>query len=42
MKGDLIAKFKKNGKDFVRKLNPDREYISKMVKKFHFTEGHYF
>ncbi len=33
MKGDLIAKFKKNGKDFVRKLNPDREYISKDGKK---------
>ena len=29
MKGDLIAKFEKNGKKIVRKLNPDRSYISK-------------
>ena len=29
MKGDLISKFKKNGKDVVRKLNPDRSYNSK-------------
>ena len=28
MKGDLEAKFEKNGKKFKRKLNPDREYQS--------------
>ena len=33
MKGDLIAKFEKNGKKIVRKLNPDRNYISKDGKK---------
>ena len=29
MKGDLKSKFMKNGKNFERKLNPDRSYISK-------------
>jgi malate synthase len=29
MKGDLTADMEKNGKKFVRKLNPDRTYISK-------------
>ena len=29
MKGDLTAKFEKNGKKIIRKLNPDRTYISK-------------
>ena len=29
MKGDLKSKFKKNGKIFERKLNPNRSYISK-------------
>ena len=29
MKGDLTAHIEKNGKKFVRKLNPDRTYISK-------------
>ena len=29
MKGDLKSKFVKNGKNFERKLNPDRSYISK-------------
>ncbi len=29
MKGDLTADVEKNGKKFVRKLNPDRTYISK-------------
>ena len=29
MKGDLKANFYKKGKNFVRKLNPDRKYISK-------------
>ena len=29
MKGDLTAKMEKNGKKFVRKLNPNRSYISK-------------
>ncbi len=29
MKGDLSANLEKNGKKFVRKLNPDRNYISK-------------
>tara|TARA_A100001015_G_scaffold272828_1_gene327728 strand:+ start:574 stop:2718 length:2145 start_codon:yes stop_codon:yes gene_type:complete len=29
MKGDLTANIEKNGKKFVRKLNPDRTYISK-------------
>ena len=33
MKGDLKANMEKNGKKFVRKLNPDREYISKDGKK---------
>ena len=29
MKGDLTASMEKNGKKFIRKLNPDRNYISK-------------
>ena len=29
MKGDLTANMEKNGKKFVRKLNPDRTYISR-------------
>ena len=29
MKGDLTANVEKNGKKFVRKLNPDRTYVSK-------------
>ena len=29
MKGDLTANMKKNGKEFVRRLNPNRNYISK-------------
>jgi len=29
MKGDLKSKFEKNGKNYERKLNPDRSYISK-------------
>ena len=33
MKGDLIANMEKNGKKFVRKLNPNRNYISKDGKK---------
>ena len=33
MKGDLIADIEKNGKKFVRKLNPDRACISKDGKK---------
>ncbi len=33
MKGDLTANMEKNGKKFVRKLNPDRTYISKDGKK---------
>ncbi len=33
MKGDLTANFKKNGKNFTRKLNPDREYTSKIGGK---------
>ena len=33
MKGDLIAKFEKNGKKFVRKLNPDRNYKSRDGKE---------
>ena len=33
MKGDLIANMEKNGKKFTRKLNPDRNYISKDGKK---------
>ena len=33
MKGDLTSNMKKNGKKFVRKLNPDRNYISKDGKK---------
>ena len=33
MKGDLTANMEKNGKKFVRKLNPDRTYISNDGKK---------
>ena len=33
MKGDLTANMEKNGKKFVRKLNPDRTYISRDGKK---------
>ncbi len=33
MKGDLIANMEKNGKKFVRKLNPNRTYISRDGKK---------
>ena len=33
MKGNLTANMEKNGKKFVRKLNPDRTYISKDGKK---------
>ena len=29
MKGNLTAKINKNGKEFIRKLNPNRNYISK-------------
>jgi len=29
MKGDLTSNIEKNGKKFIRKLNPDRKYISK-------------
>jgi len=29
MKGDLTSNIKKNGKEFIRKLNPDRNYIGK-------------
>ena len=33
MKGDLTANVEKNGKKFIRKLNPDRNYISRYGKK---------
>ena len=33
MKGSLNSKFKKNGKIILRKLNPDREYLSVKNKK---------
>ncbi len=33
MKGDLKSRFEKNGKTYERKLNPDRNYISKDGKK---------
>ncbi len=33
MKGDLTASMEKNGKKFIRKLNPDRSYISRDGKK---------
>ncbi|MDC0903692.1 malate synthase G [Pelagibacteraceae bacterium] len=33
MKGDLTANIEKNGKKFIRKLNPNRNYISKNGKK---------
>ncbi len=33
MKGDLTAKIEKNGEKFVRKLNPNRKYISKDGKE---------
>ena len=32
MKGDLSANINKNGKNFVRKLNPNRNYTSKNGK----------
>ncbi len=35
MRGDLTANIEKNGKKFVRKLNPDRTYISKDGNKIH-------
>ena len=34
MKSNLQTKMKKNGKNFTRKLNPDREYISPNGSKF--------
>ena len=34
MKGDLLYKGEKNGKKLLRKLNPDREYISPEGNKF--------
>ena len=33
MKKDLVSKFEKDGKKFIRKLNPNRSYISKDGKK---------
>jgi malate synthase len=33
MKGDLIANMNKNGKKFIRRLNPDRKYISRNGNK---------
>ena len=33
MKGDLVAEFQKDGKQILRKLNPDRSYTSKNGKK---------
>ena len=33
MKGDLVSNMEKNGKKFIRKLNPDRHYISKRGEK---------
>ena len=33
MKGDLTANMEKNGKKFVRRLNPNRTYLSKEGKK---------
>ena len=33
MKGDLTARFEKNGKKILRKLNPDRNYTGKNGKK---------
>ena len=33
MKGDLVAEVQKDGKKFLRKLNPDRNYTSKNGKK---------
>ena len=37
MKGDLTANMEKNGKKFVRKLNPNRTYLSKEGKKNNIT-----
>ena len=34
MKGDLVANMEKNGKKFIRKLNPDRNYTSRDGQKF--------
>ncbi len=34
MKGDLSAEMEKNGKKFIRKLNPDRQYIDVKGSKF--------
>ena len=33
MKGDLTSNFEKNGKKIFRKLNPNRDYVSKSGKK---------
>ena len=33
MKKDLVSKFEKDGKKLIRKLNPNRSYISKVGKK---------
>jgi malate synthase len=33
MKGNLVSNIEKNGKKFIRKLNPDRRYISKSGEK---------
>ncbi len=35
MKGTLEAKMKKGDKSFVRKLNPDKEFLDQQDKKFH-------
>ena len=40
MKGDLTADMEKNGKKFVRKLNPNRTYLSKEGKKYHYMAEH--
>ena len=40
--GDLTANMEKNGKKFVRKLNPDRNILLKMDQKLSFMEELFF
>ena len=42
MKGDLTADMEKNGKKFLRKLNPNRNYVSKDGKKLVYMEELFF
>ena len=42
MKGDLNSQMEKNGKKFVRNLNPDRIISLREGKKILFMEEHYY